>query len=62
MSQSELFTLLSSDELFFDHEDLAGAYRKTHEFGSPNEWDSDAGMSEYEERIELAEALASIEW
>lgn len=62
MSQSELFTLLSSDELFFDHEDLVGACRKTREFGSADEWDSEAGMNEYEERIELAEALATMEW
>lgn len=62
MSQAELFTLLSSDELFFDHDDVAGGFRKSRGTYQPGQWESDPEMNEYEETIELAEALATMEW
>ena len=61
MSQSEMFALLSSDELVFDHDDLGG-FHKAWGFGSANEWNVDLEHDEYEETIELAEALATMEW
>jgi len=62
MSQAELFALLSSDDLFFDHEDLADGFRKSRGACKAGSWEPDPEMNEYEETIELAEALAAIEW
>lgn len=62
MSQAELFALLSSDDLFFDHDDLSGGFRKSRGACKAGGWESDPVMDEYEETIELAEALATIEW
>ena len=62
MSQAELFVLLSSDELFFDHDDVAGGFRKSRGFHQPGCWEADPEMNQYEETIELAEALATVEW
>jgi hypothetical protein len=62
MSQSEMFALLSSDEMMFDHDDLVGGFRKSFGFEPAGEWNSDPQFDEYEETIELAEALATMEW
>ena len=62
MSQAELFALLSSDDLFFDHDDLAGGFRKSRGAYHAGCWEPDPEMNEYEETIELAEALATIDW
>ena len=62
MSQAELFALLSSDELFFDHDDVAGGFRKSRGFHEPGCWEVDPEMNQYEDTIELAEALAGVEW
>jgi hypothetical protein len=62
MSQAELFALLSSDELFFDHDDVAGGFRKSRGACQSSDWEVDPGMNEYEETIELAEALAAVDW
>jgi hypothetical protein len=62
MSQAELFALLSSDDLFFDHDDLAGGFHKARGSHTTGCWEPDPEMNEYEETIELAEALAAMEW
>jgi hypothetical protein len=58
MSQDDLFAMLASDELFFDHEEFEMGFRSARGSYSRGMWESDPEMNEYEETVELGRVLA----
>jgi len=59
MAANELFTLLASDELFFDHDEVASGFRDHRGSTSAGRFEDDPEMLEYEDLVELGESLSA---
>ena len=62
MAANELFSLLASDELFFDHDEVASGFRDHRGSTSAGRFEDDPEMLEYEDVTYWNEMKAIFDW